>query len=88
LRSLQKATDEPLARRGSSSQVFDLACFVGDDGERRERRLRIFSLLFPADGEFPDDAGHTRPFFTTLAASLVEARPRRRDGCARGVPRA
>jgi hypothetical protein len=88
LRSLQKATDEPLARRGSSSQVFDLACFVGDDGERRERRLRIFSLLFPADGESPDDAGHTRPFFATLAASLVEARPRRRDGCARGVPRA
>src|SRR5262245_32464173 len=39
LRSLQRATDGPLARRGSSSQVFDLACFVGNDGQRREQRL-------------------------------------------------
>lgn len=88
LRSLQRATDGPLARCRSSSQVFDLACFISDDGQRREGRLRIFSLLFPDDREFPDDAGRPRPFFATLAGSLVEARPRRRDGCARGAPRA
>jgi len=73
LRSLQRAADGPLARRGSNPQVFDLACFVGDDGQRREGRLRIFSLLFPDDREVPDDAGHPRPFFATLAAGLVEA---------------
>jgi Alpha/beta hydrolase domain len=88
LRSLQRATDGPLARRGSSSQVFDLACFVGVDGHRCERRLRIFSLLFPDDREVPDDAGRARRFFATLAARLGEARPRRRDGSARGAPRA
>ena len=82
LRSLQKASDGPLVRRGSSPQVFDLACFVGDDGQRREGRLRIFSLLLR---ECPDDAGRPRPFFATLAARLVEARPRRRGGCARGA---
>ena len=37
LRSLQRATDGPLSRRGSNPQVFDLACFVGDGGQRRER---------------------------------------------------
>jgi len=88
MRSLQRATDGPLARCGSSPQVFDLACLVGDDGQRCEGRLRIFSLLFADDREVPDDAGHTRPFFATLAARLVEARPRRRDGCVRGAPRA
>ena len=87
LRSLQRAADRPLAGRGSSSQVFDLACFVGDDRQRRERRMRIFSLLFPDDREFPDDAGRPRPFFATLAARHVEARPRRRGGCARGTAR-
>jgi len=42
----------------------------------------------PTRREVPDDAARTRPFFATLAARLVEARPRRRDGCARGAPRA
>jgi hypothetical protein len=87
LLSLQRATDGPLARRGSSSQVFDLACFVGDGGQRRERRMRIFSLLFPTTGNFPMTPGASAPFSPHLPHGSSRARPRRRDGCARGVPR-
>jgi len=47
-------------------KVFDLACFVGDDGQRRERRLRIFLPAIPDDRECPDDAGRTPPFFAHL----------------------
>src|SRR5207245_4003908 len=63
LRSLQRAADGPLARRGSSSQVFDLACFVGGDGQRRERRLRIVSLLLRDETEFRTEVGRARPVF-------------------------